>query len=403
MAPRLPRERTLIVVLGALSAFGPLSLDMYLPGLPDLAGDLGSSASAAQLTLTACMIGLAAGQLLAGPLSDGRGRRRPLLAGLALYALASTLCALAPSIWLLIPLRLLQGAAGAFGIAISRAVVRDLHSGAAAARVYALLMLVNGLAPIVAPLLGGQLLGVTDWRGIFWLLALIGIALLLVAWRLLPETLPRERRHGGGLAATMALFGTLLRDRAFVAVTLASGLSSAMMFCYIAGSPFVVQEIYGLSPQLFSLAFAANALGIVLLAQVGARLVGRHGPRALMRTGLLIGFAGALLLLLAVVLDAGLALVLAAFFTFVASIGLTTPNAAALALADHPRAAGSASGLLGLAQFAIGGAAAPLVGIGGSGTALPLALVVCALGAASLLAFAWPGARLRGTGAARLR
>lgn len=404
MAPRLPRERTLIVVLGALSAFGPLSLDMYLPGLPDLADDLGSSASAAQLTLTACMIGLATGQLLAGPLSDARGRRRPLLAGLALYALASALCALAPSIWLLIPLRLLQGAAGAFGIAISRAVVRDLHAGSAAARMYALLMLVNGLAPIVAPLLGGQLLGVTDWRGIFWLLALIGVGLLLVGWRLLPETLPRERRHGGGLAATTALFGTLLRDRAFVAVTLASGLSSAMMFCYIAGSPFVVQEIYGLSPQLYSVAFAANALGIVLLAQIGARLVGRHGPRALMRSGLLIGFAGALLLLLAVVLDAGLALVLAAFFTFVASIGLTTPNAAALALADHPRAAGSASGLLGLAQFAIGGAAAPLVGIAGSDTALPLALVVCTLGAASLVAFAWPAMRrTRGAGAARLR
>jgi DHA1 family bicyclomycin/chloramphenicol resistance-like MFS transporter len=388
MASRLPRERTLIVVLGALSAFGPLSLDMYLPGLPDLADDLGSSASAAQLTLTACMIGLAAGQLLAGPLSDGRGRRRPLLAGLALYALASALCALAPSIWVLIPLRLLQGAAGAFGIAISRAVVRDLHEGAAAARVYALLMLVNGLAPIVAPLLGGQLLGVTDWRGIFWLLALIGVGLLLVAWRLLPETLPPADRHGGGLTATTARFGTLLRDRAFVAVTLASGLSSAMMFCYIAGSPFVVQEIHGLSPQLFSLAFAFNALGIVLLAQLGGRLVGRHGPRALLRAGLLVGAAGALLLLLAVVLDAGLALVLPAFFVMVASIGLTSPNAAALALADHPRAAGSASGLLGLAQFAIGGAAAPLVGIAGSGTALPLALVVCALGAASLLAFA---------------
>jgi DHA1 family bicyclomycin/chloramphenicol resistance-like MFS transporter len=388
MAPRLPRERTMIVVLGALSAFGPLSLDMYLPGLPDLADDLGSSASAAQLTLTACMIGLAAGQLLAGPLSDGSGRRRPLLAGLALYALASALCALAPSIWVLIPLRLLQGAAGAFGIAISRAVVRDLHEGAAAARVYALLMLVNGLAPIIAPLLGGQLLGVTDWRGIFWLLALIGVGLLLVAWRLLPETLPPADRHGGGLAATTALFGTLLRDRAFVAVTLASGLSSAMMFCYIAGSPFVVQEIYGLSPQLFSIAFAFNALGIVLLAQLSGRLVGRHGPRALLRAGLLVGAAGALLLLLAVVLDAGLALVLPAFFVMVASIGLTSPNAAALALADHPRAAGSASGLLGLAQFAIGGAAAPLVGIAGSGTALPLALVVCALGAASLLAFA---------------
>lgn len=389
-----PSQRRLVVVLGALSAFGPLSLDMYLPGLPALAEDLGCSPSAAQLTLTACMIGLAGGQLLAGPLSDARGRRRPLLAGLLLYALVSALCALAPSVWLLIPLRLLQGAAGAFGIAISRAVVRDLREGAAAARLFALLVLVNGLAPIVAPLLGGQLLGAIGWRGIFWVLAGIGLALLLVAWRMLPETLAPRRRHVGGLRETGARFGLLLRDRGFVAVVLAAGLSTGMMFCYIAGSPFVLQEIHGLSPQQFSVAFAVNALGIVALAQLGGRLAGsgRVGLRPLLRGGLLLGAGGALALLLAVALDGGLALVLAALFALVSSVGLTGPTAAALALADHPDAAGSASGLLGVAQFAIGGAVAPLVGIAGERTALPLALVVTALGAASLLAYGF-GAR----------
>lgn len=387
-ATRLPGTRTLVVVLGALSAFGPLSLDMYLPGLPDLARDLGTSPSVAQLTLTACLIGLATGQLLAGPVSDARGRRRPLLIGLALYALASGLCALAPTIWVLIPLRLVQGAAGAAGIVIARAVVRDLHSGIAAARFFALLLLVNGLAPILAPLLGGQLLAVTDWRGIFCVLALIGLLLLLVAWRLLPETLAPAQRHGGGLRATTGVFGTLLRDPAFLGVTLANGFSAAMMFCYIAGSPFVVQDVYGLSPQLFSVTFATNALGFVLLSQLGRRLLGRYKPRTLMCAGLLVGLLGAVTLLLGVVLSVGLAMVLPGFFMIVSAVGLASPNAAALALAGHPRTAGSASGLLGLAHFAIGGAVAPLVGIAGGDTALPLALAVIALSAASLTAFA---------------
>lgn len=392
MARTAASERTLIVALGALTAFGPLSLDMYLPGLPQLARELGVSASVAQLTLTACMFGLAGGQLVAGPVSDARGRRRPLLIGLALYALASALCALAPSIWFLVPLRVVQGAAGAAGIVIARAVVRDLHSGDAAARVYALLMLVNGLAPIVAPIAGGQLLGVTDWRGIFWALAAIGVALLLVGWRWVPETLAPQRRHSGGLRATTRVFGSLLRDRAFVGCTLAMGFGSAMMFCYIAASPFVLQDVYGLSPQLFSVVFAVNALGIVLFAQAGARLVATVGTARLLASGLAIGALGAAGLLAAVLLETGLAGVLPAFFLIVSSVGLVAPTATALALADHPQSAGSASALLGLAQFALGGAFAPLAGLGGSETALPLALVVAALGAASVAAY-WTLAR----------
>jgi DHA1 family bicyclomycin/chloramphenicol resistance-like MFS transporter len=384
----LPRQRTLVVALGTLTAFGPLSLDMYLPGLPELARDLGVSAATAQLTLAACMVGLAAGQLLAGPLSDARGRRRPLLAGLALYALVSALCALAPSIWTLLPLRFLQGAAGAAGIVIARAVVRDLHEGEAAARFYALLTLVNGLAPIVAPIAGGQLLGHTDWRGIFWVLAAIGVALLLVGWRFVPETLPPGERHTGGLRATTGVFGTLLRDRVFVGYSLAQGLGAAMMFCYIAGSPFVLQEIHGLSEQQFSVVFAVNALGIVLFAQLSARLVGRLGPRRLLAAGLWTGLAGAAGLLLAVVLGAGLAAIVPAFFVIVGSLGLVSPNATALALAGDPAIAGSASALLGLSQFALGAAFAPLAGVGGADTALPLAVVIAALGVASVAAFA---------------
>ena len=395
----LPGARTLIVALGALTAFGPLSLDMYLPGLPELARDLGSSTSLAQLTLTACMVGLAGGQLVAGPLSDARGRRRPLLAGLALYALASALCALAPSIWALIPLRLVQGAAGAAGIVVARAVVRDLYEGASAAGFFALLMLVNGVAPIAAPIVGGQLLGVTDWRGVFWALTAIGLALLLVGWRLVPETLAPADRRGGGLRATTGVFGALLRDRGFLGCALAQGLGSGMMFCYIAGSPFVVQEIHGRSEQFFSVVFAVNALGIVLLAQVSARLVGRLGARRLLVAGLCLGLAGALALLAAVLADAGLAGVLAAFFVVVSSVGLVTPNATALALAGDPSTAGSASALLGLSQFAFGAACAPLVGVAGQRTALPLALVIAALGVAAVSAYALLG---RSTGAAHM-
>src|SRR5215213_6158326 len=191
-----------IAILGALTAFGPVSMDTYLPGLPELSRDLGASASETQLTLTACLFGLAAGQLMAGPASDALGRRRPLLAGLAGFTLASLLCAAAPDVWSLVAARVLQGVAGAVGIVIARAIARDLHSGDALARFLAVLMLVNGLAPILAPIVGAQLLHVTDWRGIFVVLA--GLGLLLLAWAavLLPETLDPERRHRGGLATT---------------------------------------------------------------------------------------------------------------------------------------------------------------------------------------------------------
>lgn len=400
-APRLPSGRALVVALGALTAFGPLSLDMYLPGLPDLSRDLGTSASMAQLTLTACMIGLAAGQLLAGPLSDARGRRRPLLIGLALYALASALCAVAPSIWTLVPLRFVQGAAGAAGIVIARAVVRDLHEGDAAARFYALLTLVNGLAPILAPIVGGQLLGVTDWRGIFWVLAAIGVALFLVGWRWVPETLPAADRHGGGLRETTGVFGRLLRDRVVMGYVLAQGFGSAMMFCYIADSPFVVQDIHGLSAQAFSVVFAVNAVGIVAFAQLSGALVGRVSSRRLLHAGIWMGLVGALGLLAAVALGAGLAGILPAFFVIVSSGGLVGPNATALALAGDPRTAGSAAALLGLTQFALGAAFAPLAGLGGTETALPLALVTAGLGVASASALLLARPRERRSALAR--
>jgi DHA1 family bicyclomycin/chloramphenicol resistance-like MFS transporter len=374
-----------VLLLGVLSAFGPISLDTYLPGLPALSADLGASASATQLTLTTCLIGLALGQIVAGPLSDAFGRRRPLLAGLATFALASLLCALAPDVWTLAAARLVQGAAGAAGIVIGRAVVRDLHEGAAMARFLALVLVVNGVAPIVAPIAGAALLGVTDWRGVFLVLA--GIGLVLLAWTAtaLRETLPSPLRHGGGLATTLRVFARLLSDRRFLGYVLSCGFAFAAMFAYIAGSPFVLQDVYGVSQQGFSLAFGANAAGIVAASWLGGRVVARVGPAAVLVGGLALQGAGALGLVAVVAADAPLAAVLVCLFCVVASIGLVFPSATTLALAGHPSSAGSASGLLGVCQYLFGAVAAPLVGLGGEDTALPMAIVIatCTLAAAA--------------------
>ncbi len=387
-APRIPSHGRLVVLLGALSAFGPLSMDLYLPGLPQMARDLSSPAWAAQLTITTSMVGLALGQLVAGPISDARGRRRPLLAGVAVYAVASLLCAAAPTVWSLLVLRLLQGVAGAAGIVIARAIVRDLHEGIAAARFFAMLMLVAGIVPVLAPILGAQLLHVTDWRGVFVVLAAIGVMLLVAAWWALGETLAPERRRGGGLPTTLRTFGGLARDRSFMAITLAMGLTFGAMATYISGSPFVLQNVYGLSPQLFSVVFAVNAGGIIVASQVSRALVGRFGAARMLGAGVATCIVGGLGTLVAVVADLGLGALLPSLFLIVASMGLVLPNASALALADHPHTAGSASALLGLSQFAFGAVTAPLAGVAGGNTALPMAIVCATLplaGAASLL------------------
>ncbi|MBW8485444.1 multidrug effflux MFS transporter [Actinomadura parmotrematis] len=370
-----------VLILGTLSALAPLSIDMYLPALPRLTGDLSTGPATAQLTLTACVVGLSLGQAVAGPTSDAWGRRRPLLIGLAAYALASLVCAVAPTVQTLIALRLVQGAAGAAGIVIARAVVRDLYDGPEAARFFSVLMLVNGLAPIAAPLLGGQLLRVVPWPGIFAVLTAIGVALLLAVLAGLPETLPPDRRASGGLAATLRAFRTLLADRAFVGYCATIGLSFAALFTYISGAPFVLEKGHGLSEQAFSLAFGVNSLGILATGALNGRLVGRVPLGRLLAAGLAVVAAGAALLLAAALAGAGLPLMLPALFLVAAGQGLVMPNATALALSGRPqRIAGSASALLGVAQFAIGGLAAPL-----AHTDTSMAATIAALAAAAVL------------------
>ncbi len=366
----------LVLLVGALSAFAPLSIDMYLPGLPAIATGLGATPAEVQLTLTACLIGLAVGQLICGPLSDTFGRRRPLLIGLALYTVASLLCAIAPTVWGLVALRLLQGLGGAAGIVIARAVVRDHFAGAEAARFFALTMLVNGLAPILAPIIGGQLLLITTWQGVFVVLGAIGAVLFVVAAFRLRESLPPERRRSGRLGDVARSYQGLLRDRRFMSYVLASALAFAAMFSYISASPFIIEGVFGQSPQVFSLFFAVNALGVVIASQVSGSLVGRVAPGRILLTGLCISATGGVVLITAAAVGLGLFGIALGFFMVVASYGLVAPNAAALALADQPHQAGSASALLGASQFFIGAAAAPLVSLGGTTTALPMAVVI---------------------------
>src|SRR5207302_10259170 len=389
---RVERAR-LFVLLGGLTAFGPLSIDMYLPGLPAIARDLSASESVIQLTLTACLIGLALGQVVAGPVSDALGRRRPLLVGVAGYAIASLLCALAPSAPALVGLRLLQGLTGAAGIVIARAIVRDMYSGSAAARYFSRLILVMGLAPILAPVLGAQVLRVSTWRGIFLGLTIVTALLWLGAALALPETLPAARRSAGSFAGTLNIFGQLIRDTPFVGFGVAAGLAFGAMFAYIAGSPFVLQGIFHVSPQTFSLIFGMNAFGFVLASQINGSLVGRIRPARLLTGGLIANATAGVALLFVVVSGFGLLAVLLPLFLLASSVGFIVPNATALALSRRPDAAGTGSALLGVIQSGVAAFGAPIVGVAGTGTALPIAGVIAVSGLGAITAFALTSGR----------
>lgn len=365
-----------VLVLGSLIAVGPLTIDMYLPALPAITADLQTNASGVQLTLTGTLAGIALGQLLIGPLSDAVGRRRPLLAGAAVYVLASLLCAIAPNVAVLGGLRMLQGLAAASAAVVSMAIVRDLFSGLAVARVLSRLMLVIGVAPVLAPSLGSVILNWTSWRGVFVALAVIGVALLAVTVFGLGETLPPQHRRSGGLGATARRYAGLLRDRVFVGLVLVVGLAMAALFGYIAGSSFVFQQQFGLSEQQFGIVFALGAIGLIGASQLNVVLLRRFRPAQIL-VGAVAGgaSAGLALLLFAVTGIGGLPTILVSLWLVLAAVALVNPNAAALALGRHGEAAGTAAALLGAAQFGVGALAAPLVGAIGTG-AVAMAVVV---------------------------
>ncbi|KAB7704822.1 Bcr/CflA family efflux MFS transporter [Bacillus aerolatus] len=384
---RRPNRLWMVLLLGSLSAFGPLSVDMYLPALPILASDLHASASVAQLSLTAFLIGLASGQVIAGPLSDAKGRRGPLMAGLAVFTAASVLCMVMPSIWGLIAMRFIQGAAAAAGIVISRAVIRDLYSGSELTKFFALTMLVNGVAPIAAPVAGGQLLAFMSWHGVFGVLAAIGVITFIAVFAGMPETLSAERKSNGGLKQTLLTFKMLASDKVFMGYCLVQGFVMAAMFAYIAGSPFVLQDFFGLSPQAFSLCFAINGLGIVVATQLTGRLAGKVKESTLLKTGLFMALAGSSSMLTMLAIGANLIAVLIPLVFAVSSVGVVATTCFSLAMSDKEKTAGSASALLGLMPYIFGAAAAPLAGIGAGSTTLPMGIIMVSCHLSAITAY----------------
>jgi DHA1 family bicyclomycin/chloramphenicol resistance-like MFS transporter len=348
-------------VLGALTAFAPVGVDLYLPAFPSIAERLDSTIGSVQLSLSTYMVGLAAGQLLYGRLSDIHGRRGPMLAGISLYVAASIACAFAPSVEVLVALRLLQGLGGCAGIVIARAIVRDLFEGEEAARFFSLLTLVFAVAPVVAPLLGGQFLALAGWRAIFVALAAYGVlCLAAVLW--LPETLPPERRRASGLSDALASYREVLVNRSFAAYAAAGSLATGALMAYLASSPAVVIEQLGVSPQAFGLVFGANSLGIMAVAQLTGRSLGRFGIERVLLWGLATQAAAAVALLVVAVSGASnRATLLPLMFVVVASVGAILPTSTALAMAPFPHAAGAASAAFGALQTGLPAITAAIV------------------------------------------
>ena len=385
--PRHALPLATTTVLALLTAIAPLATDMYLPAFPQLAADLGTSASAVQLSLTTFMIGLALGQLVIGPLSDQRGRRGLLVAGTAVCAAAALACALAPSIGFLIAARFVQGFSGAAGMVLSRAVISDRARGTAAAQLFGLMMAIQGVAPVLAPLLGGTLVGAVGWRGVFGILAGMSALMLAGVLALVPETLPREHRTAGGLAATLRDARSVLTNRRYLGWTGALVFAFAAMFAYISASPFVLQNVLGLSVLGYSLAFAANALGLSVVAGLSTKLVGRIAPRRMLVAGVTaLTVLSVLLLLDVVLLDLPRWPTLVLLFLAVSSLGLVLGNATTLATGEVPHAAGTGSAVMGALQFGLGAVVSPLVGLAGEHDALPMAVTMVAVSVVALLA-----------------
>jgi len=371
-----------LLVIGGLSSFGPLSLDLYLPALPQVATTLHTSDGAAQLSVSCCLAGLAIGQFVFGPLGDRFGRRRPLLTGVALWTVAAVACAFAPSVTMLVILRLIQGFGGAAGLVLSRAVVRDLYDNETLARAFAVVALISNITPAVAPVAGGLLLHVMSWRGLFLVLTGTGVVLLAGTTLFLPESLPAGYRQTGSLRATGRLVRTLVADRLFVRAVSALVLASAVLFIYLSLSSVILQRDYGLSTSGFSAMFAVNSVGIITAGSVTVRLLRRFPPTRLLAAGLAAVLAGAAGLCVVVAAGAPTWAVLPFLFVCVASMGTIIPTATNLAMLNHPEAAGAGSALLGGAQYAVGGLAGPLVTLAGdTATAMSIGMAIAAAGA----------------------
>ena len=390
----------LVATVVFLTAIAPLATDMYVPAFPRVAGELTATATQVQLTLTTFFVGMALGQLVGGPVSDQRGRRRPLLAAVLVMTLASVVCALTPTIGVMMAARALQGFAGGWAMVIGRAVIVDLATGAQLVRVLNVIASVGGIAPVVGPLLGAVILQLSHWRVSFWVVAALGIAMIGAVLVAVPETLPPERRHGGGLTAFVGAGREVLRNRRYVGYLVVSGAAMGALFAYVATSAFVLQSMNGLSPIVYSVDFAANAGGMTVAALVAARLAGRTATRTVILVGQVAALAaGVAMLVGALWFDTPLLVAVASFFVLMTAQGLIGPNGGALASAEVPEHPGTGSALLGFVQWVAAGTIAPIAGLGGDDTAVPMALIMVAGAVASMVGLlvlarpAGPGSR----------
>lgn len=402
---RSPLSPALLFTLAMAGGFAPFAIDAYLPGLPAIANEFGVAASQAQLTLTGFMLSLGLMQLIIGPLSDQLGRRTLFLVGVFGAAAASVVCALAPNIWVLIIARIVQGAFGAAGVVLSRAIVADLTSGPSLAKSFALLMSVQSLAPVIAPVIGGIIVPTGGWRAVFWFLAALSLALGIAGLFLVRESLPQEDRRTGGPAAALADMGHLLKTPQYITPMLMFGSVFAGMFAYVAASPFILQDIVGLSELQFSIAFGINSVMILVANVISSRIVERFGSLAIITKASYVTFAAALWLAFSIfVLDTAGWAVMAGFFVLVFATGFLMPNTASTTVSAAGRRSGSGSAMMGATQFLIAAVAAPLTGIGGGHSAIPfitvlLTAVVIQQIVLRLLRSAYPGVRERSVSA----
>jgi len=375
--PPVGRTASLIAVLAALTMVAPLAIDMYVPGFPDMGRSLDTSSSAVQLTMTAFLAGIVVGQLVIGPLSDGLGRRRLLLGGTIGFAVTSLLCALAPQVELLTALRFAQGVAGAAGMVLARAIITDLFHGPDLPRYFALLAQIMAIAPIAAPVMGGAILAVSTWRAVFAVLTVIGVLLVLSVLAKVPESLPPERRHGGGLGGTFRAMGRLARQRAFLGYTLVMAFSAAALFAYISGSSFVFERIHHVSATGYSLIFAVNSVGILLAGTVFGRLAPRFSLNLLLSCALGLATLGALLqVALVAAVGETFAGTWISLFLVTSGLGMIFPATMSLGQSLGRAAPGAASALIGGTQFLFGAIAAPIVGLFGESSSAPMAVIM---------------------------
>lgn len=372
------KERlALAFLLSLLGMLGPFNIDMYLPSFPDIANDLGTSASLVQLSLTACLIGLAVGQVVVGPISDAKGRRKPLLVSISLFAVSSLLCALAPNIETLVAARFLQGFTASAGIVLSRAVVRDVFSGRELAKFFALLMVINATAPMIAPMAGGAilLLPSSNWNTIFYFLSLLGVFIVLMVAFRLKETLPPEKRMPSSVGQSVRTMGSLMKDRSFIGYALTVGFVHGGSFAYVSGTPFVYQGIYDVSPQIFSILFGINGLAIIAGSFLIGRLGGIYGEKRLLRTAVIIAVSATFVLLIMTIIKGPLATLVIPIFIYMTTMGMVLTSSFTLAMEKQGHRAGSASAVLGLIPLLIGSIVSPLVGIDET-TAVPMGAIL---------------------------